>query len=618
MSAHDFLLHSLIYLGAAVISVPIASRLGLGSVLGYLIAGIVIGPFALGLVGDQSAVMHFAEFGVVMMLFLVGLELKPALLWSLRRSVIGLGGSQVILTACAVGLMTVVLLDLDWRTATALGLTVALSSTAIVLQSLAEKGLLKSSAGQNAFAVLLFQDIAVIPIMALFPLLAVVSVNSASLDSSTLIDQFPGWVQLLIIMAVMAGIVLAGRWISFPIFRYIAETRLREIFTAFALLLVIAMALAMELLGLSAALGTFLAGVVLAESEFRHELEVDIEPFKGLLLGLFFISVGANIDFWVVRDNPALVFVGLAMLLAIKLAVLAGLARVFNLAQGQRLLFTCALAQGGEFAFVLGGFGLQSGVFTPDQVNLLTVVVALSMLCTPLLLLLHDALLRRASSSETGRQFDEISDEGGKVIIAGYGRFGQIAGRLLASRGHHATILDASPSQIDLVRGFGNKVFFGDASRLDLLVSAGAAEAKLLIIAIDEPDKTLEIIRTVKKNFPKLKMLVRTIDRRHTYEVLKLDVEFIQRETFESALNLGVEALKHLGHSEKDSVESGKTFRSHDEESVQILSELWGDDKSYGVAVRQRLDDLSQVLEADRVAERDSDVPAPGIPTGGS
>jgi len=600
MDAHNFLIHSFIYLTAAVISVPIASRLGLGSVLGYLIAGIVIGPFGLALVSDQTAVMHFAEFGVVMMLFLVGLELKPALLWNLRRSVLGLGSAQVLLTTAALCLIALSLLDLQWRTALALGLTLALSSTAIVLQSLNEKGLLKSGAGQNAFSVLLFQDIAVIPIMAAFPLLAVLAIDGGTATHTTAIDHLPGWLQLLVIMGVMGGIVVAGRWISSPVFRFIAETRLREIFTAFALLLVIGMAMMMTLLGLSPALGTFLAGVVLAESEFRHELETDIEPFKGLLLGLFFISVGANIDFSVIIEEPGFIFVALSLLVGVKLGVLALLAQIFNLARGQRLLFVLALAQGGEFAFVLGGFGLQAGVFDSVQANVLTVVVALSMLTTPLFLLLHDWLLRRNRSVPTTPEFDKITGETGEVIIAGYGRFGQIIGRMLVSRGIAPTILDASPSQVELVRRFGNTVFYGDASRFDLLRSAGAQDAKLLIVAVDEPDKTLAIIHTAQKHFPHLKLLVRTLDRRHTYEVMKLGVAAFQRETFESALQLGVQTLQNLGLAADDAMEIASTFREHDQESLEMLSELWGDDKSYGVAVRQRLDDLSQVLAADR------------------
>ncbi len=603
MDSQEFLLNSFIYLSAAVVSVPLAARLGLGSVLGYLIAGIVIGPFGLALVGNQTAVLHFAEFGVVMMLFLVGLELRPALLWSLRRAVLGLGGGQVLLTAALLALAAFALLDLPSKTAIALGLTLALSSTAIVLQSLTEKGLLKSEAGQNAFSVLLFQDIAVIPIMALFPLLAVTGASGGGEhEQQTLISALPGWAQLLAIMLVMGLIVAGGRWIAFPVFRFIAETRLREIFTAFALLLVIAMALLMQSIGLSAALGTFLAGVVLAESEFRHELETDIEPFKGLLLGLFFISVGANIDFSVILENPLLVILGLLLLVALKLAVLAALAWVFKLASGQKLLFVLALAQGGEFAFVLGGFGMQTGVFTADQANLLTVVVALSMLTTPLLLLWYEKAQSRDRETNDP-DYDDIAG-GGKVIVAGYGRFGQIIGRLLQAQGFNPTILDSSPSQVDMVRRYGHKVFYGDASRFDLLRAAGAADADLLVVAVDQPDKILEIIETAQKHFPRLKIVARTIDRRHTYEVMKLGVETLQRETFSSALELGIDSLTLLGVPQPAAERAGALFREHDNKNLRELSELWGDDKSYGVAVRQRLDDLAQVLAADRLAGR--------------
>lgn len=593
------LFSALIYLAAAVLSVPIAKRLGLGSVLGYLLAGMLIGPYALHLVGDQTDVMHFAEFGVVMMLFLVGLELQPSRLWQMRRPIIGLGGLQVVLTTLLIAAL-MLLSPYSWQSGIAIGLCLALSSTAIVLQSLSERGLLNSQAGNNAFAVLLFQDIAVIPILALLPLLAL---NGASADAvnvhPTPIDNLPVWAQVGVTALIIAAIILGGKFLSAPIFRIIAETRLRELFTAFSLLIVIAIAVLMQAVGLSPALGTFLAGVVLAESEFRHELEVDIEPFKGLLLGLFFITVGASIDFPLLAAEPLLIGAAVLALFAVKALVLALLARLFTMPFRQGLLFTVALAQGGEFAFVLVSSAKQFQVFDIELGNLITLIVALSMLISPLLIVAYEKLLSRPgqqAKSDEADQFSEHSD----VIIAGYGRFGQIVGRLLSAQGFRLTILDHSPSQIDLVRRFGNKVYYGDAARHDLLQAAGAAEAKLLVIAVDEPDKTLEIIHTAQQHFPHLKILARAIDRRHAYQIMRYQIDGIRRETFDSALHVGVQSLKLLGVNENDAERAGELFSEHDHQSLQVLAEIWGDDRSYGVAVKQRLEDLKQVLLNDQ------------------
>ena len=394
------LLMALIYLGAAIIAVPLAKRLGLGSVLGYLLAGILIGPYALGLVGDQTEVMHFAEFGVVMMLFLVGIELHPARLWRMRHAILGLGGLQVTLTAAVLFALCYWLLPLPWQSALAIGLMLALSSTAIVLQSLEEKGWLRIEAGQNAFSVLLFQDIAVIPMLALLPLLAFAP-TSAPTAHSNLIEDLPVLAQVGISTTLIAAIILAGKYVSAPLFRFIAETRMREIFTVFALFLVVAIALLMQLVGLSPALGTFLAGVVLAESDFRHELEADIEPFKGLFWGLFFVAVGANIDFALLADNFADVLLMVLILITVKAVILFALAHVFKLASGHKLLFTLALAQGGEFAFVLLTTSSSLQILTTEQVNLVTLVVAISMLMAPLLLILYERLQRRSNSSNT-------------------------------------------------------------------------------------------------------------------------------------------------------------------------------------------------------------------------
>jgi glutathione-regulated potassium-efflux system ancillary protein KefC/glutathione-regulated potassium-efflux system protein KefB len=593
---------AVIYLAAAIVAVPIAKRLGLGSVLGYLIAGIIIGPFAFGLVGDQTDVMHFAEFGVVMMLFLVGLELQPSRLWKLRHSIMGLGGLQVLLTSALFFAIGYFILNLRWETSLAIGLMLALSSTAIVLQTLTEKGWIKQEAGQNAFSVLLFQDIAVIPILALLPLLAFTQMGNVDVASShgNLIEHFPVYAQVLISLATIAAIVFAGKYISTPLFRYIAETRLRELFTLFALFLVIVIAVIMKKIGLSSALGTFLAGVVLAESEFRHELEVDIEPFKGLLLGLFFITVGASIDFPLLIAQFSNVMLFVVGLIAIKALVLYILAYVFKMKSKQQLLFTLALAQGGEFAFVLLSLTSTLQILSVEQTKLTTLVVAISMLMAPLLLMFYDKVINREDNSQKSFDKPEQIEATKNVIIAGYGRFGQVICRLLTAQGYHLSILDHSPSQIELLRRFGNKVFYGDAARLDLLTASGANGAQLLVIAIDDADKVLQIATMAKKYYPHLKIVARAIDRRHAYQLMHLGIETFKRETFDSALNLGVEALTLLGNDQADAKRAGEIFAKHDNESLTALADLWGDDHSYGVAVKQRTEDLQQVLNNDK------------------
>jgi len=589
-----------IYLAAALVAVPLAKRLGLGAVLGYLLAGILIGPFILGLVGDQSAILHFAEFGVVMMLFLIGLELQPSRLWKLRHSIVLQGSLQLSLTTLLIWGICYLLFDMKWQTALALGVMLALSSTAIVLQTLEEKNWLKQPAGQNAFSILLFQDIAVIPILALLPFLVFNDVSSDVDSNSSLIDNFSAWMQVAISLLVISSIYFAGKYISRPLFRYIAETRLREIFTVFTLFLVVAIALIMQKIGLSPALGTFLAGVVLAESEFRHELETDIEPFKGLLLGLFFIAIGASIDFELLSER-FLVIIGLVIsLFIVKAFVLYLIALVFKLQSKQKLLFTLALAQGGEFAFVLISLTGSLQILSPDQSKLTTLVVVISMLLTPVLLMGYERIVLR---KEVKSEYDdpEQIETTDNVIIVGYGRFGQVVGRLLTAQGYHLSILDHSPSQIDLVRRFGIKVFYGDAARGDLLKAAGAEKAKLLVIAVDDAEKALQIIDLAQKYFPNLKIAVRAIDRTHAYRIIQKGVNTFRRESFDSAVNLGIDALSLLGESPQMAKQAGSLFKQYDESALIELADVWGDDKHYGAAVRQHLADLKQVLDNDKI-----------------
>ena len=600
----SFLFQAFIYLLAAVVSVPIAKRIGLGSILGYLFAGILIGPYVLKFVGVESeAVLHFAEFGVVMMLFLIGLELRPELLWRLRGPILGLGGLQVAITTIIIFLIGYVF-GFNWKMSLAIGLILALSSTAIVLQTLNEKGLIKTQGGQSSFSVLLFQDIAVIPILAVLPLLAIstIAITEHSTEihhSGFTIEALPGWQQALIVALVIATIIVAGRFLVRYVFRFIAETRLREMFTAFALFLVIGIALAMQLVGLSAALGTFLAGVVLADSEYRHELETDIEPFKGLLLGLFFISVGASIDFNLFSEEPFLI-VGLVFaLILVKLVILFVLGVAFKMTRSQNFLYAFSLAQGGEFAFVLFSFATQNSVIPVPIADTLILVVALSMALTPVLMIFNEKLLQPRFSTLDQRPETDAIDEKNPVIIVGFGRFGQIVGRLLHANNIGTTILDSQPSQIDMVRRFGYKVFYGDASRIDLLHSAGADEAKLLILTIGDKDKALEIARTVKLQFPNLKILARAYDRRNTYELMDIGVEVIQRETFSSALELGASALKLLGFHNYQAHRAALTFKHHDEKTLVDLHEHFGDDETFLVQTRLRNQDLIELLSSD-------------------
>ncbi|MEZ5082884.1 MAG: monovalent cation:proton antiporter-2 (CPA2) family protein [Bacteroidales bacterium] len=610
MHQQDFFFQAIIYLSAAVISVPIAKRLGMGSVLGYLLAGIMIGPYVLGLVGEEGTdVMHFAEFGVVLMLFLIGLELKPSLLWSMRRSIFGLGGLQVLITTAVVAGISM-FFGLNLLQSIAVGLILALSSTAIVLQSLAEKGLLKSQGGQGSFSVLLFQDIAVIPILAILPLMAnqvepvnIISTGSDHAEHLTGVASLPGWQQVLIILGVVAVIIFVGRFLARYLFRFISSTGLREIFTAAALLLVIGIAVAMDQVGLSPALGTFLAGVVLADNEYRHELESDIEPFKGLLLGLFFIAVGSFIDFQILIQNPGLIMGLVGILMAVKFVILQFLGRIFGLRSGQEMLFSLALAQAGEFAFVLISFTSQNAILDNNVTSILLIVVALSMLITPLLLILNEKILQPIYRNRVNEpEVDEITEKDNPVIIAGFGRFGVVIGRFLKANGISATILDNNPGNIQVLRKFGFKVFYGDASRPDLLHTAGAAEAKLLILALENREQITEITKHVKHTYPNLKVIARAVDVPHSFELEDLEVDAFRRETYDSSLELGIHALNMLGFNKFQAHRLARSFKYHDNIIMQELHKLWGkDDKHYMHEVKR----YSQQLEALLSAEQD-------------
>ena len=606
MYGEGFFFQAVVYLAAAVISVPVANRLGLGSVLGYLIAGFIIGPFGLGLIGEEGQdVMHFAEFGVIMMLFLVGLELQPLLLWRLRGPILGMGGLQVAVTTSLMTLLAMAV-GLPFQSALAVGMILSLSSTAIVLQTLNEKGLIKTDAGQSSFSVLLFQDIAVIPMLALLPLLALEPAGSGQAASpsghaanagAAWIIGLPEWAHALVVLGVIGAITVCGLFLVRPVFRAIAKTRLREIFTAAALLLVIGIALLMTKIGLSPALGTFLAGVVLANSEYRHELESDIEPFKGLLLGLFFIAVGASIDFNLISSNPALIGMLIGGLILIKFVILLALGRLFKMGTDQNMLFAFALAQGGEFAFVLFSFAVQNHVMPNEVANPLIGAVALSMALTPLLLLINEKLIQpRFGTFETeAREADAINEEN-PVIIAGFGGFGSIIGRLLRANGIGITVLELDSDKVDLLRKLGLKVFYGDSSRHDLLHSAGAGKARILILAIDDHEKMIGIIHAAKKHFPHLILFARASDRTEAYELLDAGVNHVYRETLDTSLRAGTDALRVLGFRSYQAHRASKIFQQHDEESINELRHLRHDQTSYISMARQRIEDLEQLL----------------------
>jgi Kef-type K+ transport system membrane component KefB/Trk K+ transport system NAD-binding subunit len=564
--------------------------------------------------------MHVAEFGVVMMLFLVGLELEPSLLWRLRTAVAGLGGLQVLATTLAVAALAAAF-GRPWTQGVTLGLILAMSSTAIVLQTMKEKGLTRTAAGQNAFAVLLFQDIAVIPILALLPLLAVGPAGAAAhggVGGESWIGSLPGWAQTLAVLGAVALVVLAGRVLARPLFMMVAGTRLRELFAATGLLLVVGITVLMTKVGLSPALGTFVGGVVLANSEYRHELESDIEPFKGLLLGLFFIAVGASIDFGLLARLPLTVAGLVLTVMLLKGAVLFLLARIFRMGVDQGLVFAVALSQVGEFAFVLLSFALQLGVLDAGFAGLMMAVVALSMALTPLAIVLNERLLlpRVGTKAEGEERPADMIEEKNPVIIAGFGRYGNIVGRFLTANGVGATVLDVDSDRVEALRKLGLKVYYGDASRYDLLHSAGAGEASVIVIALDTPEKCMELVRTVRKHFPRLKILVRAYDRADTYELMELGVDRVYRETLDSSLAMGVDALRMLGRRAYAASRAARTFRRHDESALRELAEARQDRSRYLTLARGKIAELEALMRADgevNALDRDQGWDAEGL-----
>lgn len=587
MDSHT-LIQALIYLGSAALIVPLAVRLGLGSVLGYLIAGCIIGPWGLRLVTDAQSILHFAEIGVVLMLFVIGLELDPRRLWTLRASVFGGGAMQMIACGLLLGLFCMAL-GLRWQVAALIGLTLALSSTAIAMQAMNERNLTVSQMGRSAFAVLLFQDIAAIPLVAMIPLLAA-SGAATTLGAFTL--------SALKVIAALAIVVLLGRYVARPALRFVARSGLREVFSAVALFLVFGFGLLLEEAGLSMAMGAFLAGVLLASSEYRHALESDIEPFKGLLLGLFFIGVGMSIDFGTLVANPLRVIILLVGFLVIKTVTLWLVAKPLKVPGKQRRWFAVLLGQGSEFAFVIFGAAQTAQVLDPEWAKSLTLAVALSMAATPVLLVLLTRLEKAAPAQ--AREADEIDEEQPRVIIAGFGRFGQIAGRLLLSSGVKMVVLDHDPDHIETLRKFGMKVFYGDATRVDLLESAGVAKAEVLINAIDDPQTNLQLTELVQAHFPQVRIIARARDVDHYIRLRQAGVEQPERETFEGALKVGRLALEGLGLGPYEARERADVFRHYNQQMVEEMADGDNDTAARAATFQRTSAMLTEIISEDR------------------
>lgn len=589
---------ALIFLAAAVICVPLAKRVGLGSVLGYLVAGCVIGPWGLGFVTDPQSILAFAQFGVVLMLFVIGLELDLRQVMQMRGPVFVGGGVQMGACGLVLGLGLVVL-GLPWQAAAVAGFTLAISSTAIAVQVMAERNLVAAPIGRKLLAVSIFQDISAIPLLALVPVLGAGAAAAQASDGG-------GWLAAGKALAAIGGVFVIGRFATPPLMRLIARSEVREIFTAFALLLVIGIALLMDLAGLSMALGAFIAGVLLASSEYRPALQADIDPFRGLLMGLFFIAVGMSIDFGVVLGSPGLLALLVLGLIGLKALAVAAIAPVLGAVPRERWLLAVLLAPGSEFAFVVFGVAREAQVLPGAWEPLLTAAVVLSMAAAPLLALVHDRWQARAARAQQ-READTIDDASAPVIIAGFGRYGQIVGRLLFAQGVRCTVLDHDPEQIDFIRRFGYKVFYGDATRRDLLDAAGAARAKLLVIAIDDVDDSLKLVDLARRAYPNLKIVARARNVRHALELADRGVAAVQRETFESALRTGRDALEALGLAPYRARELSEAFRRHNVATLAQMQSHFHDEEKLVAIAKSGREELEENLRRDREAQQERD-----------
>lgn len=582
----------LLFLFAAVVAVPIARRIGIGTVLGFLIAGIAIGPWGLGFIRDVDEILHFSELGVVFLLFIIGLELNPSKLWSLRRSIFGVGAGQVLLTAAILGGL-LLLTDFSWQAAVIGGIGLAMSSTAMALQMMREKGMNRNEGGQLGFSVLLFQDMAVIPALALIPVL----VGSSNKDTD--------WAFIAMKVGALLGMLIGGRYLLRPIFRYIAATGVREIFTAAALLVVLGSAMFMDALGVSMAMGTFIAGVLLAESEFQHELEIAIEPFKGLLLGLFFISVGMALNLGVLYTHLPEVLMGVAILVVVKGGVLYLLARIAGIRRSVRMQFAAVLSQGGEFAFVLFSAASTQKLLQGDQMALLLVIVTLSMVTTPLLMQLVDRILeKRYNPSDESEETPFVEDDDPQVIIVGFGRFGQVIGRLLMANKMRITVLERDVSAVSVMRRYGYKVYYGDATELELLRAAGAEKAEAIVITCNEPEDTLAVVHLCQQHFPHLKILARARGRVEAHELLMAGVSQFSRETFSSVLELGRKALMELGMHPHQAHRAQQHFRRLDMRMLRELMPHHQGDVTQISRVKEARRELEDIFQREMQHER--------------
>ncbi|MDI9278770.1 glutathione-regulated potassium-efflux system protein KefB [Pantoea sp. EABMAA-21] len=591
MEGQTLLTAGVIYLVAAVVVVPIAARLGIGAVLGYLVAGIAIGPWGLGFISDVDEILHFSELGVVFLMFIIGLELNPAKLWALRRSIFGVGAAQVLVSTAILGVL-LWLTNFSWQAAVIGGIGLAMSSTAMALQLMRDKGMNRSEAGQLGFSVLLFQDLAVIPALALVPLLA--GGDSGHVD----------WLKVGMKVLAFAVMLVGGRYLLRPIFRFIAASGVREVFTAASLLLVLGSALFMDMLGLSMALGTFIAGILLAESEYRHELEVAIEPFKGLLLGLFFISVGMALNLGVLYTHIAEIILGVVILVAVKTLVLYVLGRIYGLRSSERLQFAGVLSQGGEFAFVLFSAASSAKLFSGDQLPLLLVTVTLSMMTTPLLMQGVDKILaRRFNEPDDDNEKPFVEDDQPQVIVVGFGRFGQVVGRLLMANNKRITVLERDISAVSLMRKYGYKVYYGDATELELLRAAGAENAQSIVITCNDPEDSMSIVHLCQQHFPQLEILARARGRVEAHELLQAGVTLFSRETFSSALELGRKTLISLGMHPHQAQRAQQHFRRLD---MRMLRELVPshDDSAQVSRVREARRELEDIFQREMQHEK--------------
>jgi glutathione-regulated potassium-efflux system ancillary protein KefC len=619
----NVLLAIFVLLAATVAFVPLAKWAGLGTILGYLAAGILIGPYGLGIVSDNETIHEIAEFGIVMMLFLIGLELKPAELWRMRNQVFGLGVTQLAATTAILGGVAL-LIGFSWQGALIVGLALSMSSTAIAMQSVAQRSLTRTDTGRASLAILLVQDVAVIPILAFIPVLALVSgsavevITEGAVVAAEEVVGPRGWIIAAIIVGGFAAATLASRYVIRPLLHFVATTDAREAFIALALLLVVAASLLATSLGLSPALGAFLGGVLLADSEYRHELESNLAPFRDLLLGLFFISVGMSIAFSVLIEEPLFVLALVAVLVGIKLGVIFGLATFFRMDMSERLLLSILLSQAGEFAFVILQFAQSAGRFTSSELELLKVVVALSMASTPILLFLFDRLWAPRLHATRPTESENESIEGGhSVIVLGYGRFGQIVTRLLRARGYRMTLIDDDPAQIALVRRFGVKVFYGDGGRIEILRAAGADQARMIVIAVSGAERILAIAATIRRHYPNMIIAARAVDRSHAHDLMALGVQVFERETFRAAVRLGERALVALGHSEEEARRAGAAFEAHD---IRMLLDSYAvrhDQSAYVGFIRRSSEMLEQVMRADISNAGEARQSIEGRPTSG-